>query len=533
MTRATPPRAYDPDLARLPAGGSRAAARRVEREDLVTFINAAFSSTGQREFYGDAAGQVISIDFLHEYIHGNYRRLYARCLAVGCNHFNTAKIIVNLLATSREVLAFPRPASGRHGGAITEAWREEGRLVAAALRRLPAPQAFAALRTLAERRVNSRRARTIATQWLAERRDPDFDAVKYRGALRSIVRHFHLRLPGERARFLFEGARGRPYAHPLFEAYRRARHDTRAIYELPYTVAEGFAARHRIDRATFLAGIEPRMTRRERLRLQQASTREGVEVRADLDALPLSRLCSYVVTRPLQERRERAAELHGALQRAARRIVEQQRFRLGTVAAVLDRSYSSSGSEEKYRRPLALALAGHYLLREAAERYEAHWTPAPPADAAEGPEPALLLEPLGATDLATPILAALRGRPSLVVVISDGYDNDPPGGAGEVLRVFRERLDPGARTVVVHANPVFDANDFAPRALTPAVPTLGVRDASDLPTMLAFARFAAVDAALDGLHEFLEARVAELVGAGLEGAELEDAGRADPEEVGP
>ena len=230
----------------------------------------------------------------------------------------------------------------------------------------------------------------------------------------------------------------------------------------------------------------------------------------DLDALPLTRLCTYVVTRPLAERRARAEELHAALRRAAGRIVERQRWRLGSVAAVLDRSDSSSGSEEKHRRPLALALAGHYLLREAAERYEACWTPPPPADAG-GPEPALLLEPSGATDLATPILAALRGRPSLVAVISDGYDNDPPGGAGEVLRVFRERLDPEARSVVVHVNPVFDADDFSPRALTPAVPTIGVRDASDLPTMLAFARFAAADAALDGLHAFLAARVAELL----------------------
>jgi hypothetical protein len=509
----TPPRSYDPALARLPVGGSRAAARRVEREDLVTFINAAFSSTGQREFYGDAAGQAISIDFLHEYIHGNYRRLYARCLAVGLNHFNTAKIIVNLLASSGESQAAD--------------WREDGPLVTAALQRLPAPQAFRLFKALAQRKVNNRRTRALVRQWLQARPDPDFDAVKYRGSVRAIVRHCHLRLPPERGRFLFHGTRGRPYEHSLFESYRRARHDVRAIYELPYTVAEGFAARHRIDRATFLAGIEPRMTQRERLRLQQSSRREGVEVRADLDAMTLTRLCSFVVTRPLAERRERAVELHGALQRAARRIVQQQRWRLGSVAAVLDRSWSSSGSEEKHRRPLALALAVHYLLREAAERYEAHWTPPPPAEAGLGdpplasldaatmaavPDPALLLEPYGATDLATPIVAALRGQPSLVVVLSDGYDNDPPGGAGEVLRVYRERLDPPARTVVVHVNPVFDANDFSPRALTPTVPTIGVRDASDLPTMLAFARFAAADAALDGLHEFLEARVAELVG---------------------
>lgn len=214
-TAGAPPRTFEPSGRARAEGGGAAAARRVEREDLVTFVNAAFSCTGQREFYGDAWGQAVSIDFLHEYIIGNYRRLYARSLAVGVNHFNAAKIIANLLST----------------GASAAARREEGPLIAAALRRLPAPQAFRLLRTLAERRVNSRRARAIVRDYLASRSDPDFDAVKYRGALRSIVRHFHLRLPGERGRLLFSGARGGPYTHPLFDAYRRAGHDARAIYE--------------------------------------------------------------------------------------------------------------------------------------------------------------------------------------------------------------------------------------------------------------------------------------------------------------
>lgn len=162
MTRSTtPPRTYHPAATRSTRGASRAAALRVEREDLVTFINAAFSSTGQREFYGDAAGQVISIDFLHEYIQGNYRRLYARCLAVGLNHFNTAKIIANLLASCREA----DPRSSVAGLAASEAWREEGRLVVAALRRLPAPQVFGVFRALARRRVNNRRARAPRTMW--------------------------------------------------------------------------------------------------------------------------------------------------------------------------------------------------------------------------------------------------------------------------------------------------------------------------------------------------------------------------------
>ena len=43
----------------------------VAREDLVMFINACLSCTGQREFYDDAYGQKVSIDFLHQYILGN------------------------------------------------------------------------------------------------------------------------------------------------------------------------------------------------------------------------------------------------------------------------------------------------------------------------------------------------------------------------------------------------------------------------------------------------------------------------------
>ncbi len=62
----------------------------VAREDLVMFINACLSCTGQKEFYDDAYGQQVSIDFLHDYILGNYRLLYARTLAVGINHHDTS-----------------------------------------------------------------------------------------------------------------------------------------------------------------------------------------------------------------------------------------------------------------------------------------------------------------------------------------------------------------------------------------------------------------------------------------------------------
>src|SRR5690606_9475849 len=137
-----------------------------------------------------------------------------------------------------------------------------------------------------------------------------------------------------------------------------------------------------------------------------------------------------------------AHELRRALDQAARRCLDAAPLALGRVACVLDRSYSTAGSPDKPRRSLAIALGVDALLRAAASEYMSFWTPAIEGDP-------LLAGPRGATDLAGPLLDALATRPDLVVVVSDGFDNDPTGGAGEVCRVFRARLDPARRTAIV------------------------------------------------------------------------------------
>lgn len=78
----------------------------------------------------------------------------------------------------------------------------------------------------------------------------------------------------------------------------------------------------------------------------------------------------------------------------------------------------------------------------------------------------------------------------LVVLVTDGWENDPPSGASEILRVYRDRLDPKQKTSIIHCNPVYNADDFSLHPLSHTIPTVGLRDAEDLPTMLGFARFA-------------------------------------------
>ncbi|MFC6886968.1 MULTISPECIES: hypothetical protein [Actinomadura] len=130
-------------------------------------------------------------------------------------------------------------------------------------------------------------------------------------------------------------------------------------------MAERFAAKHGVPRAAFLERIGPRMTRLERLRLQGAGARHEAGVvrdRADLAALPPTRLASYALSLSLDERAARRAEPTGAFRTAARRVAGARAGTWGKVTAVLDDSHSTYGSGQKRRRPLAVALACHHLL---------------------------------------------------------------------------------------------------------------------------------------------------------------------------
>ncbi|MEU6986371.1 hypothetical protein ABZ946_23520 [Streptomyces sp. NPDC046324] len=455
----------------------------IAAEDVLLFVNAAVTATGQREFRSSTGEQRLSLAFLHEYVRVNYRPVYAAALALDINDHNAAIIVEQLLRTADEA-----------GG--TDEKRGEGRLIAARLARMPPQRVYRLFRALRAAKVNNRRTRAIVRDWLAGRGDLGHDAVKYRAGLKTAARHSHLPFPGAAAEsgdFLFSPGRRVRYDHAFLDAHRRAHYEQGALYELPFTVAEGFAARHGVPRAVFLERIAPRMTRLERLRTERAS---------DLTVMPLTRLALYVLSLSFGKRVERRVELTAALRAAAGRVAGPYAGTWGRVAAVLDDSYSAAGSAVKRRRPLAVALGCHFLLDALAApgAYSAHWT--------SGATDPLLVRPWGPTPLGARILDALEGpAPDRLVIVSDGWDNAPPGLAGEVLRVWRTRLDPGRRTSAVHVNPVYDADGFDVRRLAPSVPTAGIRDAEDLAALVEIAQFAEGRTGLADLLAYLDRRV--------------------------
>ncbi len=456
------------------------------------FINTCFAASGQNEFYNDRYTDSVSIDFLHQYILANYRTVYARVLSAGINHFSQVLIIRNLLKAGAPV--------------DSEERFEEGQLIAAALRQLPANRVYKLFARLRRESVNNRRSRAVVRDYLRFRQFKSFHFVKYRNKLRQIVRHSHVAVSQETSRFLFSLKSCKQFEDPLYDTFLRAQYSKQAVFELPFTVAEGVADRHGIERDGFLRKIAPMMTRAEKLRMQNAASRaDRVSIDVDLATAPLTRLALYVLSLPLQQRKERAEELQAALSNAAKRIASQSSLRLQKTAAVLDRSRSTWGSRERRRRPLAIAVAMHYLLSAASNEFCSFWTPAhdntPTRYVAD--DYVFLVESGGQTDLATPLLDALEWLPKDVVIVSDGFENAPAGAANQIVHAYQKCLQAHQPINFIHANPVFDAEHFSPKRLGDSLLTIGLRDAEDMPASLRFSKFAAGEETQTELETFL------------------------------
>ena len=472
----------------------------VAAEDVLLFVNAATASTGQREFSENAEQQSISLSFLHEYMRVNYRELYAATLSLGINDHNAMLAVRGLLGNARDVSAEQKAL--------------EGRLIAATLMRLPPPRVFRLFKALQRDGVNNRRTRAIIRDWMTALDNPAYHAVKYRSGFKAGLKHAHVDFgDGELRDFLFGPLQRKPYTTPILETWRQAHYDRNVLYKLPYTVAEGFAAKHGVKREVFVERIGTQMTPLEKLR----TDREPVDPLAVLQGsakycgpqqIPwLTRLAVRILALPLDERAARRAELTDGMRRFARSEAGDLAGTWGRVTAVLDDSFSSFGSPVKRRRPLAVALATHFLLEALAApgQYTPLWM--------SGRDDPLLSYPSGATPLGTRLLDALETSPTRIVVVSDGWDNSPPGLAGEVLRVWRTRLDPARRVDIVHVNPVFNAEGLDVRALSPLVPSVGIRDAEDLVLLVELAQFAQGRVGLPELLAYLDGRVGRFLGA--------------------
>lgn len=451
---------------------------RVRREDLLLFVNAGLTATGQGGYYHSGEKTRLSLAFLHRYICGNYRPLYSLTLASGLNHHNMAHGIFCLLASG-----VPEDASEKV---------RENELLGRLVDQLPPHRMYRLIERLAKSRVNNRRCRAVIRRFLDGRRDLAFDAVKYHRRLKIALLHSHFRAHPEVARFCFEGARGKPYTLELLETYRQAHYDSSAIYRLPFSVASGLAQKKGIARETFMERIQPMMTEREKLRHQRAGAKSY-----DPRKLDLVELCVYFLASRDNERENLLQAMLAKAKEQAKKICLPHGLRSQRVAAVLDRSRSSFGVREARRRPLAVTLAAHLILQESVQGYKGFWTS--PTESLQ------YLYPLDFTNLGEPLIEALKCEPDLILVISDGRENAPRGACEAIASTVLKRFAKPPQ--FLHLNPVYDPDEFTPKTLGPSWPVVGIARAEDMSTAMAVARFARGQGSVDQFESFLRDRV--------------------------
>jgi hypothetical protein len=363
---------------------------------------------------------------------------------------------------------------------------------------MPPPQAYRTLYRLVEKRVNNRRTRAIMRGYLQSRPDPNFHTLKYRKYVRAIARHAHLKLDVETQKVLFHPRdKWNRFETGIYDAFRRAHYEARAVFELPLTIAEGLAARHKISRHRLLDGFSSLMTVREKQRLQRSATKAGIDFSDAMNTMTLTRLSSYLLGMSEKEQLSQESKISAAFQNAARKAARLTAQRYGNVALVLDCSQSSRGSAAKANRPLAIALGATALFPEISDHVSLHWTTAHEGHSWQ-------VSAKGPTDLANPLLDAMALEPDHIVIVSDGYENGPTGGVSEIVRLWRDRLNGHHKTTLTHMNPVFDPDTYAVRSLSAYIPAIGVRNVEDIPLAMLISRFANGEFELRQLVQFLQ-----------------------------
>ncbi len=452
-------------------------------EDLALFFNACMAATRPAQGVSLRRQANRGVYFLHRYVCCNYRDLYLRVLALPINDFNRLLVVRNLLTHAR--------------GVTFEQRRLENQLITQVLPFMPANRVYRCFLDICQSGVNNRRTRAVMQAYINGRPDLAFHAVKYRGKLKRIIRHIHMKVPAEIYDYLQRGATARErWETPLFDRIRLVHYQKSGLYDLPFAVAETLADRFGVPRARLLERMKERLTAKETVRLNNTMTREKVRHADAMASAPLLTVANAALALPPSER----GRFDRLLAQAAARTAAKVQRRYGRVALVIDNSDSSYRRNEPSTRTLPLALALAYVLPHCSQSVSLFWSSAPNAT--------LMVEPRGVSNLALPLIDALQTKPDTVLIVSDGRENSMRGGADLAVQVAHKQSGSGRKVQVIHLNPTFNDQDFEPQHLGPHITTVGMRDPAFLDFAMEVAAFQEGLLSLKGIHHYLSQWVA-------------------------
>ena len=284
--------------------------------------------------------------------------------------------------------------------------------------------------------------------------------------MKEMIVHNHLFVKDSEV-FDFIFNKKKKFTYSLFNDYLAAKKKKESVYKLPYSVAEGFAALHKIPRDEFLKKIKGKMTEGEKLRLQNVAKEAGVKIEANWEKFGLVQLFKFLRTQ------DRITQKHkNAIDKIATYIANGMIVPYEKVRLVLDNSGSSYGSDEKKYHPISVGQAISEVLKRTCIDFKEILV--------NGERESVLAPVGGSTNLSSAILRALKDKPDLIIMVSDGYENEPGGLTAQVIRTYKSKIDKDVK--VFHVNPVFAAEKEGTRQLSESIPIVGIRDVKQLQT---------------------------------------------------
>lgn len=460
---------------------------------LCHFLDVTATATARGSFYNSREELQQATAEVHQEVFELDRGVYGLLLALpGVLDYSRQQGVKTLLG---------QPADN---GAALLTLPQETRLITWLTDSLPPQRRLKLFGMLKEGRVNNTRTRRLIIRTILEPFDDlEWAAVKYRRKIAAALRHaWGIKLTGIIKSILGKPERTEkelmilrkntawmigyfdivkaevnqclsfilgnegPWTLPKLRAYEEARIRFQAGGELPPEVMEGIRSTYHPHRssADVMELTERQATTGQRIAVQRAAKKKGVEVAFDPAKYDLVRLYVYAYEMGLDDK------IKAVIQDKAQQKAVTMPMRFEHVGIVVDTSHSMMGSEEQKHRPIATALAIKDVLQADSDSHSTFYTTG--AANADWLDTIFDLPvTVGETSLAEAFLEVVEREPDSVFIISDGYENAPAGRLAETVARLRQM---GNDTPIYQLSPVMAAETYGTRNLANDVPVLPV-----------------------------------------------------------
>ncbi len=436
-------------------------ASNVDTELYEKFLNAANTSTLQKEYYTKPDEQAKKVFKLHDEMISKHRDLYTTAVLLPINDLHKQLIIKNII-TNKDA---------------TKAQIDfENNLILDSLRKIPTNRAYKTFDILMRSKINNTRLRWLMRQFLRERRDVVFESVKYKRLMKAMLKHAHINSTKilkdkEIEYFLFD--KEDKVTKDIYKNYFKAKKDKTAMYKLPASIAEGFKSLHKVSDKDFLKNIKGNLTKTEKRRVQNRAEKAGVKVEYSIKGDNPVNILKFLRVAENRNLKNDYKEFDKACKIKAEKLFEY--FEFDNVKIVLDNSASMYGSDEKKNHPISVAEACAHVLKYLSDETEVISVPN---------KGDLLVNTDGETKIAEGLIKDIEGididKDNIIFIISDGYENAPAGLSDQIILAFKKKLDKKEKTIIIHLNPVFAPEAEDVKKLSDQIQTYGIRDTRQL-----------------------------------------------------